>query len=296
MQKYSIYFVIVLIVIFFYFGNGIAKCKLWGTRTLMRYELSPLYYQYKPIHVKEKQLYTLVYSNKLPIIKDTSKIPKILFQTYYNKKIIPSYMVDNVKKYAKNYEYYLLDDTEAIAFLNTYFNKDVTERFKLFKNGAHKADLLRYCLLYIYGGVYTDIKTILLKPLDSIFTDDTKLYSTLSATGYSIHQGILASRPRNILFLRLIYFAVYTPVHIIDNNYLILCVDFYKLIQDDSINNTVCIGEILGRSQDYYLFNEVCNTNTTKTCKKFDKHGLCCSIYDKEESIFITRDPNFPWK
>jgi len=115
-------------------------------------------------------------------------------------------------------------------------------------------------------------------------------------TRYSIHQGIIASRPRNILFLRLIWFAVYIPVHIIDSNYLILCIDFYKVIKEDAIDNTVHVGEIKGKKQDYYLFDELCDTYKSSKCEKLDRYGLCCSIYDKEERIFITRDPNFPWK
>ena len=30
--------------------------------------------------------------------------------------------------------------------------------FKDLKIGAHKADFFRYCILYIYGGIYIDIK------------------------------------------------------------------------------------------------------------------------------------------
>jgi hypothetical protein len=46
------------------------------------------------------------------------------------------------------------------------------EAYNLIRPGSYKADLLRYYLLYKYGGVYIDSKSLLLKPLSSkIFHD-----------------------------------------------------------------------------------------------------------------------------
>ena len=57
-----------------------------------------------------------------------------------------------------------------------------------------------------------------------------------------------------------------------------------------------CFLQNIDYAQNYYLFQEVCNTKTDSECTKLDKHGFCCSIYDIEnQKIFIGRDPNFPW-
>jgi mannosyltransferase OCH1-like enzyme len=97
----------------------------------------------------------------------------------------------------------IFDDKNAIQFLERYFDHRVVQRFHNIKLGAHKADLLRYCFLYVYGGIYIDIKTILIKPLDEIFINKTAFYTCISIKD-SISNGIIASKPRNYIFLKLI--------------------------------------------------------------------------------------------
>ena len=227
-------------------------------------------------------------------IENKSTIPNIIFQTYYDKSKIPQYIFDNIKKYGSNYDYILYDDIDAIKFLEHYYSKEVVDTFKRLNLGAHKADLLRYCFLYINGGIYLDIKTILIKPLDEIFIDKTYFYSALSSVRW-LYQGIIASPPRNTLFLHLITKIVKAWTISIKINYLIFCKDIYKKIQSDTINKKIKQGLNIGVNNNYYLFEEKCNKKTTDLCPKLDRYGKCCSIYDKGELIFITRDPNFPW-
>lgn len=84
---------------------------------------------------------------------DTNDIPKIIFQTYYKKEKIPQKVYDNISKYCKGYEHCIYDDKDCIEFLTKYFKKNVVDKFNELE-GAHKADLFRYCVLYIYGGIY----------------------------------------------------------------------------------------------------------------------------------------------
>ena len=122
--------------------------------------MKSIYFNLKyPNLYKESDLYQLLKEpNKLLTDNiDTSIIPNNLFQTYFNKEIIPDYIFKNIELYAKNYKYFLLDDNDALIFLNKYFKYKIVNKFNSLKLGAHKADLLRYCLLYIYGGIYIDI-------------------------------------------------------------------------------------------------------------------------------------------
>jgi mannosyltransferase OCH1-like enzyme len=75
---------------------------------------------------------------------------KYLFQTYVNKSKIPRDIYYNIKKYAPNYKHLIYDDNDIEIFLKEHFNKNVLDTFNSLKEGAHKADLARYCLLYIY--------------------------------------------------------------------------------------------------------------------------------------------------
>ena len=115
--------------------------------------------------------------------------------------------------------------------------------------------MIRYCLLYIYGGIYLDIKIELIKPLSEIFTDNQYIYSVLSNSKDHIFQAIIASNPNNIFFLKLIN-------HIVDTNnpddYFNFCKDFN--------NNIIIIIETekhinIGKKQNYYIFEEKCSNN-----------------------------------
>lgn len=59
-------------------------------------------------------------------------------------------------------------DLDALNFIRSRFEADVCNAFMRLKPGAYKADLLRYCLMYEFGGVYSDLTQALLVPLDEL--------------------------------------------------------------------------------------------------------------------------------
>lgn len=249
-------------------------------------------------HSTDLDLYNLINLKiQLPEIQNPDIIPNLLFQTYYNKDKIPEYIFNNQKLYASNYEYILFNDKDATNFLNKYFDNRIIKCFNSLSKGAHKADLLRYCYLYIYGGIYLDIKILLMKPLDDIFKIKNSFYTCIAYDDYTIHNAILASRPRNILFLKLIWFIIHVPSIYIKLYYHIFCRHLYVLIQNDlNINKKLTFGFHNGKTQNYYLFHETVKSKLDSECTQLDRYGYCASIYDKDEKIFIGRDPNFPWK
>ncbi len=246
------------------------------------------------------------YKREELLIKENVKsneIPKILFQTYYNKLKIPNYIFEDINKYASNYKYILLDDEDAVIFLKEYYNPIVLNAFNSLKIGAHKADLLRYCLLYVYGGVYLDIKTLLQKPLDDIFSTND-FYTCLSHNKTGIHNAIIASKPNNDIFLKLISQIINYNKFIINNVQIVyhdFCKYLYKTILEDIQKNNSNItlinyGLNEGKENNYIIFNETCN-DVKYECTKKDKYGLCCVILDETTGsvLFKSRDPNFPW-
>ena len=56
------------------------------------------------------------------------------------------------------FNHYLYDDKMCREFIKQNFSDDVLYVFDKLKPGAYKADLWRYCILYINGGIYIDIK------------------------------------------------------------------------------------------------------------------------------------------
>jgi hypothetical protein len=232
---------------------------------------------------------------------NVNKIPKQLYLTHHSKNKIPKKVYDNLDKYARingnkiNYKIY--DNDEIIDFLSKYYNDVVVDKFKKL-SGAHKADLFRYCLLYIKGGVYIDIKTVLIKPLGDIIDFDrgntmfTVLGSKLFGNVKQIYQGIIATPPRNELIFKLIINVIETPKITTKINYLVFTKNFYKIakkIKGDKLEKGL---NKLNNHMDMYLFYEVLEKN----CKKRDRYGVCSNIYDKGENIIKTRYDDYPWK
>jgi len=227
-------------------------------------------------------------------------IPKYLFQTYIDSKRVPQKVFDNIKKFASDYNYYFFDDHQAEQFLKEFYIPIVLQKFKEL-HGAHKADLLRYCLLYIFGGVYLDIKTILVKPLSSIFDHKSNnnycFYSALSMIPSTIYQGILAVTPMNDIMKDNIICTLNTSLKQTKDNYNVFTGYMYESL---SLRNSIPIinhGEnLLKNNEKIKIFKEICCNHQSCPSLVKDRYGLNCRIIDEEGNImFYTRFADFPW-
>lgn len=70
------------------------------------------------------------------------------------------------------WEHKFFSDEASGEFLETHFPPEVKEAYDALTAGAFKADLFRYCVLFIYGGVYADVDVILQSKLDVAIDDD----------------------------------------------------------------------------------------------------------------------------
>lgn len=88
------------------------------------------------------------------------QIPLNLFQTWETMDLPPKMkeLVETIKKDNPAFYYELFDDSKCAKFIQTYFEPDVLKAYISLVPGAYKADLWRYCVLYIHGGIYMDIK------------------------------------------------------------------------------------------------------------------------------------------
>jgi len=87
-------------------------------------------------------------------------IPKNIFMTWHTKDL-PYHMKENVEKIKREnpeFNVYVYDDEDCKKFLKEHFDPKVLDAYNSLVPGAYKADLWRYCILYIYGGIYIDIK------------------------------------------------------------------------------------------------------------------------------------------
>ncbi len=117
---------------------------------------------------------TLQKKNRVVSNGGNQHIPKIIFQTGNSKNFKNTSHLNSVLSFIElnpEYTYIYFDDFECRKFLRKFFNKDVNEAYDLLVPGAYKADLIRYCFLYFFGGCYFDCKQILRKPISTFVKD-----------------------------------------------------------------------------------------------------------------------------
>lgn len=89
-----------------------------------------------------------------------SIIPLNLY-TCWHTKDLPPLMKNNYEKLIQDnpeFNVYLYDECDCREFIQTYFPVDVLNAYNALIPCSYKSDLWRFCVLYINGGVYLDIK------------------------------------------------------------------------------------------------------------------------------------------
>jgi len=105
-------------------------------------------------------------------------IPRCIHQVYFSSTGLPDVIEQNINKLKSmnpGWKYMLYDDEH----MENYIKKNYPSLFSTYKKinpiyGAARADFFRYLLMYKEGGVYLDIKSSLMKPLDSIIQENDK--------------------------------------------------------------------------------------------------------------------------
>ena len=102
-------------------------------------------------------------------------IPKKIFQTFKTSEL-PEGMKQAQQTWAvKDFAYNFYDDKQCLDFIKKHFSQNEVNAFIDLVPGAFKADLFRLCVLYIDGGVYADIDTILLEDLQKLLNQNVNL-------------------------------------------------------------------------------------------------------------------------
>lgn len=93
-------------------------------------------------------------------IYEPTVVPKKVFQTWHTHDLPPLMQLcyNRLRLQNPDFEFALYNDQECREFIRDNFNVDVLDAYDRLIPGAFKADLWRYCVLYIHGGIYLDIK------------------------------------------------------------------------------------------------------------------------------------------
>ena len=134
-----------------------------------------------------------------------SIIPLKIYQTWHTKNLPPlmKSAVDNLKRRHPRFEHFLFDDNDCRSFIQSNFGAEVVNAFDSLIPGAYKADLWRYCVLYINGGIYLDIKYCCVNHFRFIELTE-KEHWVLDRDGTSIYNALIICLPKNEILLKCI--------------------------------------------------------------------------------------------
>jgi mannosyltransferase OCH1-like enzyme len=176
-----------------------------------------------------KQFERYIYFNHIFIWKKSydSVIPLKLY-TCWHTKHLPPLMKQNYEKMViqtKNFKHFLFDDNDCREFIKTYFPTEVFNAYNKLIPSSYKSDLWRYCVLYINGGIYMDIKftyvngfRFLALTEKEYFVRDRNIDGTMRLT----LNGLIAVKPCNNILLK----CINQIVKNVENNYYGLnCLD-----------------------------------------------------------------------
>jgi mannosyltransferase OCH1-like enzyme len=229
-------------------------------------------------------------------LQHPSKIPKVIVLTIKDKSKIPKYIIDQYQHFARSYKLLVFDDEDCKEFLKKEYGFEYLQRFEEIELGAHKADFFRYAYLYKYGGVYFDVKTILLKNLTDILQDYyDNFYMVYTFTSYPngspmIYNGVIATYPKN----KVMYDVLQTIFHQKDlSNYYRILIDTTEIIREQITDKQIKLGvNELQSNGRLTIFKE--DIKPRNECKRLDRWGFCTFISDSNnENLFRTRDPDY---
>lgn len=138
------------------------------------------------------------------VAREKRKIPAQIWQTTGLKYVNPSIMgaIRSITDRNPGYGHSLVLDSECEDVIREHFEPQVLEAYRSLQAGAFKADLWRYCMLYVHGGVYIDCKMIAKQPLDKFVLPETDLVLVFSPMqcirymGFSpLYSAIIAAVP-----------------------------------------------------------------------------------------------------
>lgn len=204
------------------------------------------------------------------------KIPRVIFQTH-ETNILPQRMLDSCRSWLdKNpeYDYIFFDKNDRLKFITRYFDKKILNIYNSLSHGAIKADLFRSCYIYKYGGVYSDVDQLCLKPLSGIIDPEDDLVTGLCKKRTSPHQSLLISAPGNPIFL-----------HLIESG----CQRF--------LNKTPIIGPWAGKNAGFFgppaMGYSWIYFHNNQEEPKIDTKGLWLFNYKYQKGKYVKKDINF---
>ena len=140
------------------------------------------------------------------------KIPRNIFQTWEISELTPemNLLTSSWKINNPHYAYFLFNNEERKSFIKNNFDEKIYNAYCKIIPGAFRADLWRYCILYIYGGVIVDLDSLSLNSIDDFLDDKIEFMTAIDLNNcptigkYNLTNGIIATIPKHSILLECI--------------------------------------------------------------------------------------------
>ena len=169
--------------------------------------------------IKQYQEKIKQYNNNVKIINNYNKlntsfelkenynsiIPLNLYTCWHTKEL-PPLMRKNYNLLVENnpeFTHYLYDENDCREFIKNNFPIDVYNSYNKLIPCAYKADLWRYCVLYINGGIYIDIKYNSTNGFKFIALTE-KEHFVRDIQEKSVYNALIVTLPKNEILLKCI--------------------------------------------------------------------------------------------
>lgn len=137
---------------------------------------------------------------------DVNSIPRILHIIWVGERDPPSYVFENIKQWTK-----LMPNWKIMFWTNNdlttkHFPLDIIYLLDKVKQGAQKADIMRYYIMEKYGGVYVDTDVTPYHSFDPLITQlpntEAIICHDLDLTCEYISIGFFAAIPNHPIFVK----------------------------------------------------------------------------------------------
>lgn len=220
------------------------------------------------------------------LINDSNKLPDEMPEFH-------NICHEQIKKLYPNEEYYLYSGEDLEEIIKNNFDKDVYTSYRKLKPYCCKADLARYCLLYLYGGLYIDLNVYFINTIPDLDKLEFFAFRDLQSSsdnGWSVQTGIIYSLPRSEI--------IKSTIDIVVNN----CKTEYYGISSNDVTATKVLGMGIMKSYpnhniathgqfDFFTINSF-NTKMKKYIKSLGYGDYIMGfIMDKDNKLISIRKP-----
>lgn len=224
------------------------------------------------------------------LIRDFEPYKSVML-TISNKAIIPKYIHEQWIIYFRG-DVTIFDNTECSSFLNKFYGQKYAEQFNYLTNGAHKADLFRYAWLYKNGGIYMDIKTILIKSIEYIFNNSKHAYFVITKPD-RIYNGIIAT-PKNSPIIKMLLDDMMKFTN--ESEYLSVGWYGYNTLKHFLNTSKLNAGTYTSFEYPIHILEEKFYHRMNCVDHKLDRYGFCTYATNQHnERVIKIRDASYPW-